>query len=56
MSRAQRYIGEAREFVRDYTAGLNVRDLRILVQRDSRQVARVAALIDWLRCGLNTLL
>ena len=37
----QEYVTEARQFVRDYTAGLNVRDLRRLFDQDASRAYKV---------------
>ena len=41
MPRAERYIDQARRFAREYTEGLNVRDLRRLFEREASQAYRV---------------
>jgi serine phosphatase RsbU (regulator of sigma subunit) len=39
--RAQRYVSQARHFVRDYTAGLNIRDFRRLFDEDASRAYKV---------------
>ncbi len=39
--RAQRYVSQARHFVRDYTAGLNVQDFRRLFDEDATRAYKV---------------